>query len=147
MNTNHFDYQVVECIDNEHETRMARREARVRYVLDAVNDFLSTVLCHKLKELVRDGKLCGGKPVVVVNLARGPVVGIQCTASYVEKTSHTCSLNSFRELACGLEGCEQGSGEKHVKNLMAFDVGRWNLLKVPGNKGNPWLSGHDFEKT
>ncbi len=40
----------------------------------------------------------------VVNLSRGTVLGIQCTTSYDKKTSHTCSLNSFCELACGLMG-------------------------------------------
>jgi hypothetical protein len=40
----------------------------------------------------------------VVNLARGPVEGIQCTVSYVEKTSHTCSLNFGREFAGVAEG-------------------------------------------
>jgi hypothetical protein len=42
--------------------------------------------------------------LVVVNLARKPVVGNQCTTSYSKKISHTCSLNFFRELAFGLMG-------------------------------------------
>ncbi len=40
----------------------------------------------------------------MVNLTRGPVEGIQCTSSYVEKTSHTCSLNVRREFTGVTEG-------------------------------------------
>jgi hypothetical protein len=48
----------------------------------------------------------------VVNLTRGPVEGIQCTSSYVEKISQTCSLNFLLEFAGLTEGEQNLNHEK-----------------------------------
>jgi hypothetical protein len=59
----------------------------------------------------------------VVNLTRGPVEGIQCTSSYVEKTSHTCSLNfllEFTGLAEGEQNLNHKKKESRSENERSF---------------------------
>ena len=61
--------------------KIRSREDRVKFFPNVVNNFLSTVLCHELKELVRDVTLS-----TEVNLSRETVVGIQ----YTEKNLMSC---------------------------------------------------------
>jgi hypothetical protein len=61
--------------------KLRSREDRVKFFPNVVNKFLSTVLCHELKELVRDVTLS-----TEVNLSRETVVGIQ----YTEKNVMSC---------------------------------------------------------
>jgi hypothetical protein len=81
-----------------------------------------------------------------VNLAREPVVGIQCTTSYVDKTSHTYSLNSFHELTSVGERVwyvlESGEQQKETN-----DVWRGSVEPFKSKLGNTWVGGDNVENT
>ncbi len=62
----------------------------------------------------------------------GVVEGIKCTVSYVEKTSHTCSLNFRREFAGVTEGYESRKWEIQKDQYMSVgvSVGVWKTKKL-----------------
>ncbi len=98
--------------------KLIARETRVRYVLNTEYEILNNVLCHELKSKPwKSNGSCSGYPMY-------RVVCQENLLHWLIKFLSWITLRVFWVWVV-LE-----SGEQSVKNLMSFDVGRWNLVKA-----------------
>ena len=69
-----------------------------------------------------------------------------CSSTKLRIAKDTCSLNSFRELACRIEGGMR-TGFWWTLYRRSNGVWRGSVGPFEGNQGNTWLSGDNVENT